>query len=121
MATPARGGSACSFTPSRVSSEKPAHQCSGPFLRGVYVTHSKRARSLAGKMTAACKLPVSLQVVLRSLIEEALRREDHPGLLANIERQAQAVHQRRRMARAVDGTGRRAEQSLRALRTKGRL
>src|SRR5206468_11301814 len=41
---PARGGSACSFTPSRVSSEKPAHQWSGPFLRVVYVTHSKWAR-----------------------------------------------------------------------------
>jgi hypothetical protein len=64
-----------------------------------------RARSLAGKMTAACKLPVSLQVVLRALIEEGLRREDHPGLLANIERQAQAVRERRRMVRAVDARG----------------
>lgn len=82
-----------------------------------------RARSLAGKMTAASKLPVSLQVVLRALIEEGLRREDHPGLLSNIERQALAVRERRRMARAVDGrrTGKRAEQSLRALRMKGRL
>src|SRR5207249_317012 len=47
-------------------------------------------------MTAAYKLPVSLQVVLRALIEEGLKREDHPGLLTNIERQAQAVRQRRR-------------------------
>jgi len=60
-----------------------------------------RARALAGKTTAAYKLPVSLQVVLRALIEEALKRDDHPGLLANIERQAQAVRQRRRTARAV--------------------
>ena len=60
-----------------------------------------RARSLAGTMTAAYKLPVSLQVVLRALIEEGLKREDHPGLLTNIERQAQAVRQRRRTARAV--------------------
>jgi len=64
-----------------------------------------RARTLAGRMTVASKLPVSLQVVLRALIEEALRREDHPGLLSNIERQAQAVRQRRRMARVVDGRG----------------
>jgi len=64
-----------------------------------------RARSLAGTTTAACKLPVSLQVVLRALIEEGLKREDHPGLLANIERQAQAVRQRRRMARAVEARG----------------
>lgn len=64
-----------------------------------------RARSLAGTMTAACKLPVSLQVVLRALIEEGLKREDHPGLLTNIERQAQAVRQRRRMARAVEARG----------------
>ena len=60
-----------------------------------------RARALAGTMTAAYKLPVSLQVVLRATIEEALKREDHPSLLANIERQAQAVRQRRRTARAV--------------------
>src|SRR5436305_4965893 len=54
-----------------------------------------RARALAGRTTAAYKLPVSLQVVLRALIEEALKRDDHPGLLSNIERQAQAVRQRR--------------------------
>jgi len=58
-----------------------------------------RARSLAGKTTAAYKLPVSLQVVLRALIEEGLKREDHPGLLANIESQAQAVRERRRTVR----------------------
>jgi hypothetical protein len=60
-----------------------------------------RARALAGRTTAAYKLPVSLQVVLRALIEEALKRDDHPGLLSNIERQARAVRQRRRMARVV--------------------
>jgi hypothetical protein len=73
-----------------------------------------RARALAGKTTAAYKLPVSLQVVLRALIEEALKRDDHPGLLSNIERQAQAVRQRRRTARAV-GT-RRAARSGRPAR-----
>ena len=60
-----------------------------------------QARALAGKTTAAYKLPVSLQVVLRALIEEALKREDHPGLLANIESQALAVRERRRTARVV--------------------
>jgi hypothetical protein len=60
-----------------------------------------RARALAGRTTATYKLPVSLQVVLRALIEESLKRDDHPGLLSNIERQARAVRQRRRMARAV--------------------
>jgi len=60
-----------------------------------------RARALAGKTTAVLKLPVSLQVVLRALLEEALKREDHPGLLANIEGQAKAVRQRRQAARAV--------------------
>jgi hypothetical protein len=61
-----------------------------------------RARTLAGNTTAALKLPVSLQVVLRSLIEEALKREDHPGLLATIEMQAKAVRQRRRAVRSID-------------------
>jgi hypothetical protein len=61
-----------------------------------------RARALAGTTTAALRLPVSLQVVLRALIEEALKREDHPRLLASIESHAEAIRQRRRAARAVD-------------------
>src|SRR5260370_39018190 len=60
-----------------------------------------RARALAGRTTAAYKLPVSLQVVLRALIEEALQPDDHPGLLSHIERQARPVRQRRRLPRAV--------------------
>jgi hypothetical protein len=62
-----------------------------------------RARTLAGKSTASLKLPVSLQVVLRALIEEALKREDHPGLLANIESHAEAIRERRRTARSAVG------------------
>jgi hypothetical protein len=58
-----------------------------------------RARVLAGKTTIALKLPVSLQIVLRALIEEGLRRDDHPTLLANIEGQAKAVRDRRAAAR----------------------
>ena len=50
-----------------------------------------RARVLAGRATAALKLPVSLQIVLRALIGEGLKRDAHPALLANIEDQAKAV------------------------------
>ena len=58
-----------------------------------------RARVLAGKATTALKLPVSLQIVLRALIAEGLKREDHPALLANIEGQAKAVRHQRSLAR----------------------
>lgn len=58
-----------------------------------------RARVVAGKSTIALKLPVSLQIVLRALIEEGLKREGYPGLIANIEGQAKAMRLRRSMAR----------------------
>ena len=58
-----------------------------------------RARVLAGTATAAFKLPVSLQIVLRALIEEGLKRDDHPALLANVEGQAKAVRHKRSVAR----------------------
>ncbi len=64
-----------------------------------------RARVLAGKATATLKLPVSLQIVLRALIEEGLERDGDRNLLANVERQARAVRHIRRVARQ----GRRAE------------
>ena len=54
-----------------------------------------RARVLAGTATTALKLPVSLQIVLRALIEEGLKRPDHPALVANIEGQAKAVRAKR--------------------------
>jgi len=60
-----------------------------------------RARVLAGKATTALKLPVSLQIVLRALIEEGLKRAGDRGLVANIEAQAQTVRQIRRAARAA--------------------
>src|SRR5881296_324140 len=53
------------------------------------------ARVLAGKATAALKLPVSLQIVLRALIEVGLKQKDRPVLLANIEDQAKAVRLKR--------------------------
>ena len=66
-----------------------------------------RARVFAGKATTSLKLPVSLQIVLRALIEEGLKRSD-PALLANVESQAKAVRQARSLARkggARDGGG----------------
>jgi hypothetical protein len=62
-----------------------------------------RARALAGEATAALKLPVSLQIVLRVLIEEGLRRERDRRVLANIEAQAQAVREVRSRTRRGNG------------------
>jgi CBS domain-containing protein len=58
-----------------------------------------QARVFAGKATTTLKLPVSLQIVLRALIEEGLKRDDNPALLANVEGQAKAVRHIRRVAR----------------------
>jgi len=58
-----------------------------------------RTRVLAGKATTALKLPVSLQIVLRALIEEGLKRDGDRNLLANVEGQAKAVRHIRRVAR----------------------
>ena len=68
---------------------------------------SDRARVLAGKATIALKLPVSLQIVLRALIEEGLKRS-HPFFLTNVADQAREVRHKRHMARraSVEGGGR---------------
>ena len=58
-----------------------------------------RARALAGRTTISMKLPVSLQIVLRALIEEGLKRPTNPDLLANVSRQAQTVRRIRSEAR----------------------
>jgi hypothetical protein len=73
-----------------------------------------RARVLAGKATTAFKLPVSLQIVLRALIEEGLAREGNRNLLANIEGQAQAV----RRIRSLAGRGRGAVRASKHLRPR---
>jgi hypothetical protein len=82
-----------------------------------------RARVLAGKSTTAFKLPVSLQIVLRALIEEGLRRDDQPALLANIEGQAKAVRRIRSVARRGEGAegewGNRRSGTSRGLDTRG--
>ena len=72
-----------------------------------------RARVVAGKATAGLKLPVSLQIVLRALIGEGLKRGDHPGLLANIEDQANAVRHKRSLVHRGAGAG-----ELRSLRPR---
>ena len=58
-----------------------------------------RARVLAGRATIRLKLPVSLQIVLRALIEEGLKRAGDRVLLANVEGQAKAVRHIRSTAR----------------------
>jgi hypothetical protein len=58
-----------------------------------------QARVVVGKATAALKLAVSLQIVLRALIDEGLKRGGDRALLANVEAQAKALRQLRRVAR----------------------
>jgi hypothetical protein len=58
-----------------------------------------RARGLSGRATMSMKLSVSLQIVLRALIEETLKRPTDAGLLANIVHQAETVRRIRRQAR----------------------
>ena len=57
-----------------------------------------RARVMAGKATTTLRLPVSVQIVLRALIKEGLRRDGDRTLLANIEGQAHAVRRIRSLA-----------------------
>jgi hypothetical protein len=66
-----------------------------------------RARGIAGRATTSIKLPVSLQIVFRALLEEGLKRPTDPALLANVGRQAETVRRIRRDARrraAMPGT-----------------
>ncbi len=58
-----------------------------------------RARVFAGRATIAMKLPVSLQIVLRAMIEEGLKRPDDRALLTNVARQAKTVRRIRTAAR----------------------
>jgi hypothetical protein len=58
-----------------------------------------RARGLAGRATTSMKLPVSLQIVFRALLDEGLKRPTDPALLANVARQAETVRRIRSEAR----------------------
>lgn len=64
-----------------------------------------RARVLAGEATTTLKLPVSVQIVLRALIEEGLKRDGDRKLLANIENQARTVRRIRSLAGRGKGPG----------------
>jgi len=55
-----------------------------------------RARVLAGEAMITLKLPVSLQIVFRVLIEHGLKRGGDRALLAGVASEATAIHQRRR-------------------------
>ncbi|HSS45414.1 MAG TPA: hypothetical protein VLO07_08750 [Thermoanaerobaculia bacterium] len=68
-----------------------------------------RARVFAGEATTKLKRPVSLQIVLRALIEEGLKRGGDRLLLVNVERQVQAVRAIRRLV-GQRGVGRRKSQ-----------
>jgi hypothetical protein len=84
-----------------------------------------RARSVAGRATMTMKLPVSLQIVFRALIEEGLKRPGDEALVANLARQAETVRRirsearRRPAARSAPGSRparpRRGAASLRSL------
>ena len=75
-----------------------------------------RARVFAGESITRLKAPVSLQMVLRALIDEGLKRDRDRAIVANIEGQMQAV-------RAIRSRGRRAavgHRSAGPLRPAGR-
>jgi hypothetical protein len=60
-----------------------------------------QARVYAGAATTKLKRPVSLQMVLRALIAEGLKRDGDRAILANVEEQVQAILRiRSGMARA---------------------
>ena len=60
-----------------------------------------QARVLAGEATTTLKLSVSVQIVLRALIEEGLKRDGDRKVFANIEGQARTV----RLIRSLAGRG----------------
>ena len=63
-----------------------------------------RARALAGRATMSMKLPVSLQIVFRALIEEGLKRPGDQAILANVGRQAETVRRIRTESRRAPAT-----------------
>ena len=72
-----------------------------------------RARVFAGETMTKLKGTVSLQMVLRALIDEGLKRERDRALLANVEGQMRAV-------REVRSRGRRPAAGIRGRGTRGR-
>ena len=64
-----------------------------------------RARGFAGEVMSKLKRPVSLQMVLRALIDEGLKRDGDGAVLVNVEGQVQAVRRIRSRA-GREGSGR---------------
>jgi hypothetical protein len=69
-----------------------------------------RARGFAGEAMSKLKRPVSLQMVLRALIDEGLKRDSDGAVLVNVEGQVQAV--RRIRSRAGLERSRRKDQRM---------
>jgi len=74
---------------------------------------------MAGKATTSLKLPGSVQIVLRALIEEGLKRDGARSVLGNISAQAQAVRRIRSLARKWGIAGERAARRPDTLRRAG--
>jgi hypothetical protein len=60
-----------------------------------------RARVFAGEAMTKLKGPVSLQMVLRALIDEGLKRDRDRAIVANIESQVRAVREVRSQVRRL--------------------
>jgi hypothetical protein len=73
-----------------------------------------RARVFAGEAITKLKGPVSLQMVLRALIDEGLKRERDRTLLANIEQQMRAVREVRSRGPRPAATSRAAKVGARS-------
>ncbi len=78
-----------------------------------------RARVFAGESMTKLKGPVSLQMVLRALIDEGLKRERDRTLLANVEGQMRAVREVRSRGRRLAAAPRPAKPSTRASGRRG--
>jgi hypothetical protein len=73
-----------------------------------------RARVFAGEAMTKLKGPVSLQMVLRALIDEGLKRERDRALVTNIEGQVRAVREVRSRGRRPAAMARPVKASARA-------
>ena len=69
-----------------------------------------RARGFAGEVMSKLKRPVSLQMVLRALIDEGLKRDGDGAVLVNVEGQVQEVR-RIRSRKGREGSGRKDQRT----------
>jgi hypothetical protein len=78
-----------------------------------------RARVFAGEAMTKLKGPVSLQMVLRALIDDGLRGDRDRALLANVEVQMRAVREVRSRVRRPTAASRPAQPRARASGRRG--